>query len=212
MAAEVLVGRAGVRRTRTAAGARTGTGACRRVELSWIPAATRGVAMTGLSYGSGLETPGSLLVPSTMVTRAAMFEEFSTSYYLGRLYVTPSTEGRALIERTTHERVKEQLYAASADVSTPDSLVMKLDTAHFPVHGDDGVPTETLAVPEQLLDDLDVTNPPTLTEVFLAKADRAEQLLQFARPPEPDDDDTSGPPRGPRGPRGPGGPGGPAGM
>jgi|AntDeeMetagen192_2_1112575.scaffolds.fasta_scaffold01716_2 hypothetical protein len=144
----------------------------------------------------------------------AMFEEFSTSYYLGRLYVTPTPEDRALIERTTHERVTEQLYAADTDVSTPDSLVMKLDTAHFAVHGDDAVPTETLAVPEELLLDLDVSNPPTLTEVFLAKADRAEQLLQFARPPGFDDDADrdAGGPRGPRGPRGPGTPGGPTGM
>jgi len=59
-----------------------------------------------------------------------------------------------------------------------------------------------------------VSNPPTLTEVFLAKADRAEQLLQFARPPGFDDDADrdAGGPRGPRGPRGPGTPGGPTGM
>lgn len=143
-----------------------------------------------------------------------MFETFSDGYYLGRLYVTPSPEERALIERTAHERVSEQLYDGPAAEETPDSLVMKLDTAHFPVHGDDGVPAETLAVPESLLAKLDVENPPTLTEVFLAKADRAEQLLQFARPPRSDDDGDDGDggggtrfgPGGPRGPRGPGGP------
>jgi hypothetical protein len=142
-----------------------------------------------------------------------MFEEFSSGYYLGRLYVTPSREERALIERTTHERVSEQLYTTDAAASTPESLVMKLDTAHFPVHGDDGVPAETLAIPEELLSSLDVGNPPTLTEVFLAKADRAEQLLRFTRPTTHDDDGTGGDdgatrfgPPGPRGPRGPGGP------
>lgn len=146
----------------------------------------------------------------------AMFEEFSSSYYLGRLYVTPSHEERAFLERTTHERVKEHLYDAAASVSTPDSLVMKLDTAHFPVHGDESVPTETLAVPESLLAELDIANPPTLTEVFLAKAERAEQLLRFARPPVVEDDDGTDPtdddPGGPRGPPGPTGPSGPAGM
>jgi len=141
-----------------------------------------------------------------------MFEEFSHGYYLGRLYVTPSPEERALIERTTHDRVSEQLYAAESDASTPDSLVMKLDTAHFPVHGDDGVPTETLAVPEELLESLDVSNPPTLTEVFLAKADRAEQLLQFARPAGDDEEADGAGPFGPGGPRGPRGPGGPTGT
>ncbi len=146
-----------------------------------------------------------------------MFEEFSSGYYLGRLYVTPSREERALIERTTHERVSEQLYTAASETSTPESLVMKLDTAHFPVHGDDGVPAETLAVPEELLSSLDVGNPPTLTEVFLAKADRAQQLLRFTRPTAGDDDEdddgaTRFGPGGPSGPRGPSGPGGPSGT
>lgn len=149
-----------------------------------------------------------------------MFEEFSSSYYLGRLYVTPSHEDRAFLERTAHERVKEHLYEAASGVSTPDSLVMKLDTAHFPVHGDESVPSETLAVPEPLLAELDVANPPTLTEVFLAKAERAEQLLRFARPPVVEDGDESATsddggshlPRGPGGPDGPSGPDGPAGM
>lgn len=145
-----------------------------------------------------------------------MFEKFSHGYYLGRLYVTPSPEERALIERTTHERVSEQLYATESTTTTPESLVMKLDTAHFAVHGDDGVPTETLAVPEDLLASLDVDNPPTLTEVFLAKAERAEQLLRFTRPPEFDDgNDDAGVGANPSGPSGPGwphGPGGPSGT
>lgn len=138
-----------------------------------------------------------------------MFEEFSNGYYLGRLYVTPSPEERALIERTTHERVSEQLYDDDAADATPDSLVMKLDTAHLAVHGDDGVPAETLAVPEDVLAALDVENPPTLTEVFLAKAGRAEQLLRFAYTmggDERDDGATRSGPGGPHGPRGPGGP------
>jgi hypothetical protein len=142
-----------------------------------------------------------------------MFEEFSSGYYLGRLYVTPSPEERALIERTTHERVSEQLYDHDPGNATPDSLVMKLDTAHLAVHGDDGVPAETLAVPEDVLAALDVENPPTLTEVFLAKGDRAQQLLQFVRPAGREDGGDDGATRfGPGGPRGPPGPGGPTGT
>jgi len=141
-----------------------------------------------------------------------MFEEFSNGYYLGRLYVTPSPEERALIERTTHERVSEQLYDDDAADATPDSLVMKLDTAHLAVHGDDGVPAETLAVPEDVLAALDVENPPTLTEVFLAKAGRAEQLLRFAYTAGGDDHEDGGTRFGPGGPGGPRGPGGPTGT
>lgn len=109
-----------------------------------------------------------------------MFEEFSRSYYLGRLYVEPSVDDAAKMCRAQHERVNEQLYADGQGVERLDRpLVMKLGTNHFPVHGDEDVPADTLAVPESLLEE-SVRNPPTLREVFLAKADRASQLLELA--------------------------------
>jgi hypothetical protein len=46
-----------------------------------------------------------------------------------------------------------------------------------PVHGAEGVPDRTVALPETLLAGLGIENAPTLSEVLLAKADRAEQLL-----------------------------------
>jgi len=109
-----------------------------------------------------------------------MFERFSRGYYLGRLYVEPGERETAAICRAQHERVNEQLYADGAGIDRLDRpLVMKLDTSHFPVTGDEGVPPDTLAVPQSLLTDTRVRNPPTLKEVLLAKADRAEQLLSL---------------------------------
>jgi hypothetical protein len=111
-----------------------------------------------------------------------MFEEFSRSYYLGRLYVAPSGDEAARMCHAQHERVNEQLYDDGEGVERLDRpLVMKLGTHHFPVHGGDDVPADTLAVPEWLLEDC-VRNPPTLREVFLAKADRASQLLRLTCP------------------------------
>ncbi|WP_439027360.1 DUF5802 family protein [Haloarchaeobius sp. DT45] len=111
-----------------------------------------------------------------------MFEEFSRSYYLGRLYVTPSDGDGAVMARDQHERVTEQLYHDGSGITRLDSpLVVKLDTAHLAVHGDGAIPADTLAIPSRLFDRLDLSNPPALTEVFLAKADRASQLLQFTR-------------------------------
>jgi hypothetical protein len=108
-----------------------------------------------------------------------MFEEFSSSYYLGRLYVEPSTDDAARMCHAQHEQVNEQLYADGERVERLDRpLVMKLGTNHFPVHGG-SVPADTLAVPESLLEDR-VRNPPALREVLLAKADRASQLLRLA--------------------------------
>jgi len=111
-----------------------------------------------------------------------MFERFSSGYYLGRLYVQPGEGETPRMCRTQHERVTERLY----DRDVPP--VMKLGRTHFPVRGGE-VPADTLAVPPAVLEQEGVTNPPTLTEVFLAKADRAAQLLGFSDPdtdPGPD--------------------------
>ncbi|MFB6160288.1 MAG: DUF5802 family protein [Haloferacaceae archaeon] len=106
-----------------------------------------------------------------------MFERFSTGYYLGRLYVEPHDDDRAVIHCDDHERVNEQLYATGEGVERLDGpLVMKLDGHHFPVHGDDSVPSGTLAVPDRLTDD----GLPDRREVLLADADRAEELLRYA--------------------------------
>ncbi|MFT4880776.1 MAG: hypothetical protein ACI9HI_000773 [Salinirussus sp.] len=102
-----------------------------------------------------------------------MFEQFSRGYYLGRLYVEPGEGDPGMCHRQ-HAQVTEHLY----DTNVPP--VMKLGRTHFAVGGETGVPADTLALPPELLEGEGVTNPPTLTEVFLAKGDRAAQLLSLA--------------------------------
>jgi hypothetical protein len=109
-----------------------------------------------------------------------MFEAFSSGYYLGRLYVQPAHDERAVINREQHERVNEQLYADDEGVIRTDHpLVMKLGGAHFPVHGEEDVPKQTLAVPEPVLEAGAVENPPALTEVLLAKGEHARRLADI---------------------------------
>ena len=109
-----------------------------------------------------------------------MFEVFSRSYYLGRLYVTPTDGDHALMDSKQHERINEELYARGDGIERLDRpLVMKLESQHFSVHGNDAVPTNTLALPEPMLEDTDVRNPPSLREVLLARRERAQQLLAF---------------------------------
>jgi len=110
-----------------------------------------------------------------------MFEQFSRGYYLGRLYVQPRDGGAAMC-RDQHERVNQQLYPDDGITRTDLPLVMKLGRRHFAVHGDEQVPADTLAVPEAVLADADIRNPPSLREVFLAKADHAAQLLSVTDP------------------------------
>jgi hypothetical protein len=107
-----------------------------------------------------------------------MFERFSRGYYLGRLYVEPSDDDSPAMCREQHEQVNRQLYTTGEGVERTDRpLVMKLGTHHMAVEGDETVPADTLAVPETVLSETSVRNPPTLQEVLLAKADRARQLL-----------------------------------
>jgi len=108
-----------------------------------------------------------------------MFEEFSGGYYLGRLYVEPTSMDRPAVGRVLHERIARQLYSdGGGDAGAP--LVMKLGTNHFAVGGDEGVPSRTLAVPDELFPDH--TRAPSLEEVLLAKADVAERLLAMGAP------------------------------
>jgi hypothetical protein len=109
-----------------------------------------------------------------------MFERFSQGYYLGRLYVEPRADDAPAMCREQHEQVNRQLYTDGDGLERTDHpLVVKLGTRHLAVAGDETVPADTLAVPEGVLDDIDVANPPTLQEVLLAKADRARQLLSM---------------------------------
>jgi hypothetical protein len=109
-----------------------------------------------------------------------MFEQFSASYYLGRLYVAPTTAEHAQMCRAQHERVNEQLYGDEEGLTRLDHpLVMKLGSHHLAVHGDETVPADTLSVPESVLAETSVRNPPALQEVLLATGDRAAQLLDL---------------------------------
>lgn len=111
-----------------------------------------------------------------------MFEQFSKGYYLGRLYVEPNSNDRATMCRTQHEQVNEQLYTDGEGIERLDRpLVMKVGSHHLAVHGGEEVPADTLSIPKSVLADTGVRNPPELQEVFLAKEDRANQLLEYAR-------------------------------
>jgi len=106
-----------------------------------------------------------------------MFERFSSEYYLGELYVRPHDGKRAVVRRADHERLNEQLYADGDGLERLDApLVMKVDSGHIPVAGDEDVPSGTLAVPHELADG----TLPERKNVLLADADRAAELLRYS--------------------------------
>lgn len=109
-----------------------------------------------------------------------MFAAFSSGYYLGRLFVQPAPDERAVINRDQHERVNQQLYADDDGITRTDHpLIMKLGSTHLSVHGADDVPEGTLAVPEVVLNAMGVVNPPTLKAVLLAKREHARRLVNI---------------------------------
>lgn len=109
-----------------------------------------------------------------------MFERFSHGYYLGEMYVQPRSDDAAAIKRADHERVNEQLYGDESGIARLDNpLVMKVGTRHFPVVGDDDVPAGTLALPEAAVPEDLKLRLPGRSEVFLANAERAGDLLRF---------------------------------
>jgi len=136
--------------------------------------------LTGLNARRDKSTGQAFYLWVWYMTPYSMFERFSRGYYLGRLYVEPRASEHAAMCRDQHEQVNEQLYASDEGVERLDRpLVMKLETNHFPVAGEEAVPRDTLVVPRSLLEDTNIRNPPALKEVLLAKADRARQLLDI---------------------------------
>ncbi|MFB6112053.1 MAG: DUF5802 family protein [Halobacteriaceae archaeon] len=109
-----------------------------------------------------------------------MFESFSRGYYLGRLYVEPHDGDQAVMQAEQHERLNRQLYADGEGLERLDyPLVVKIGSRHLAVHGSAEVPGDTIAAPPHILEDAGIDAPPELSEVLLAKPERADQLLRI---------------------------------
>lgn len=109
-----------------------------------------------------------------------MFAAFSSSYYVGRMLVEPHDGDDALMHQPQHEQVNQQLYAEGDGIERLDNpLVMKLERCHFPVHGDPGVPRDTLLVPDWVRTEIREGPLPAVLEVLLATAEAAPRLLRY---------------------------------
>lgn len=109
-----------------------------------------------------------------------MFAPFSDGYYVGRMIVEPHDGTDALMQRSQHEYMNEQLYAEGKGIESLDHpLIMKLEHQHFPVHGDTGVPEDTLLVPEWVHRHVREGPLPAVLEVLLATADAVPRILRY---------------------------------
>lgn len=110
-----------------------------------------------------------------------MVEAFSAGYYLLRLYVEPHDGDRAVINSVAHTDLLEEVYAEDHG-RHQQPLLMKLSDSHLPVLPGTDIPSGILAVPGSILEETRIDNPPTLSEVLLAKGDRADSLLELFAP------------------------------
>jgi hypothetical protein len=109
-----------------------------------------------------------------------MFEQFSSGYYVGEVYIEPGKGDRGAIQTVAHERLNKQLYVGDEGekgLSRLDApLVMKIEGTHFPVVASEDTPAGTLELPPEYTD----KRLPTRSAVFLAKGDRAVDLLRYS--------------------------------
>jgi len=102
-----------------------------------------------------------------------MFEDFSSGYYLGRMYVEPHDSDRPVMQDDEFEKVRRNVYTEEKP------LVVKVENRHLVVGGDGGVPSGTLAIPAKVAESLRLRNPPSLRDVLLAKEEHAARILSL---------------------------------
>lgn len=110
-----------------------------------------------------------------------MFDEFSGGYYACRLSIERSDGEHAVMDREHHDAATECIYTTSVGEKRVERPVfVKVDDVVFPVFAAD-VPPETLVVPDDLFEAIRTDDPPTVTELLVAKGDRAATLLEMFR-------------------------------
>ena len=112
-----------------------------------------------------------------------MFTEFSAGYYVGRLYVEQYDGDRAVMNRDQHEAANKRVYATGKSLERLDHpLVMKIGERYLPVFPADDIPADSLGLPDAVIDETRITNPPTLEDILVAKTERTAQLFKWLTP------------------------------
>jgi len=86
------------------------------------------------------------------------------------LLVTPYSGERAVLALDDFERLQQEYVATHP-------LVFKVDSLYIPVYGETSVPSQTLALPNCVWEELDMGDP-TEREVFLAKKHTVERIVR----------------------------------
>lgn len=96
-----------------------------------------------------------------------MITKFSSDYYLGSLYVEPlggeTTQEGGRIAKQDYDKIVSQTYGETI-LEAP--LVIKIDNHYIALTPSTSSPSKTVKLPQETLDELEITNPPELTEIL----------------------------------------------
>lgn len=106
------------------------------------------------------------------MSQRSMFQPFAANYYVGTVNVDVHRGEYPQIREEQLERVNRELHDDDASIVPLDRpLVFKVDNHYLTVTGREGIPDETLLIPEDIVRDLRNTNPPEEKQVLLAAPD-----------------------------------------
>ena len=106
------------------------------------------------------------------VTHTQMPTAFSTAYLAGRTFIEPADREVSAVDPVTFTETTATVYGPAGG-SLP--LVIRVDRTHLPVVGAADVPTGTLSIPRDLLDDAIATE----RTVLIARGGAARRLLRW---------------------------------
>lgn len=95
-----------------------------------------------------------------------LVEEFNNGYYLTEVYVEPTKGNIAVVNEENYRDIQYELYPAGEHGK---EIMFKIEEEYVSVEPDRGAPNRTLQLPNTLIDDLRVRNPPKRKQVLIPK-------------------------------------------
>jgi len=112
-----------------------------------------------------------------------MIEKLSSQYYVGQLYIEPTTESvnYGFIGREDYEKLKEELYG---ETLLEPPLVMKVEKQYIRLKPSETVPHHSTQIPKTDINAANIETVPSLEEVLFPTKKAVEQFNKMGFIPE----------------------------
>ena len=106
-----------------------------------------------------------------------MIEQFSSGYYKTSLTVQEYSDGPT-VSNQLYTFIKRNIYQQT---DAPPLFKMGLDSgAYFTVNGENSIPSDVIALPEEWIIDFDITENNKTIDIFICKPEFSHMLQQGA--------------------------------